>query len=181
MNKFPPVMTRSLLLCLVFSAGDALGGQVSAIELNDGSVVVGEIVTAGNGTYTVKTDKLGTIHLKDTDILAIRSKAAALRQDPFADLPSSNLVEGLRSVRQRILGDPQLMQSVQALKDDLDIQKILHDPELMQAIQSGNWAALTANPKIQAVMNNPTVQGIYQGLGPLTDSRPNAPRTASDP
>lgn len=156
----------SLLTGLVLATGNVLADQVRAIDLVDGSVVVGEIVSADHGAYTVKTDRLGIITLKDSDIVAIRTAAQTPGPAPSsAQVRPSHHGESLQSVRQRIMGDATLLQSVNALKDDPEIQKILQDPELMKAIQAGNIEALKDNPKIQDLMNNPTVQGIYQTLG----------------
>lgn len=157
---------RHLLLIFLLSfSGGASAGQQRSIDLRDGSVVVGEIVTAGNGIYSVKTETLGVISLKEADILAIRSRESAPRQGSSADLPPVSQGEGLQAMRQRIMSDTTLMQSVNALKDDPEIQKILQDPALMKAIQDGNLDALKDSPKIQSLMNNPTLQGIYRTLG----------------
>lgn len=116
---------HSLLTGLMLATGNVLADQVRSIDLVDGSVVVGEIISADHGTYTIKTDRLGIITLRDSDIVAIRTTARTPGPTPSsAQVRPSNQGESLQSVRQRIMSDAALLQSVNALKDDPKIQKI---------------------------------------------------------
>ena len=135
------------------------------IELTDGSHVVGEIVAVDQGTYTVKSERLGTIQLKDADIVAIRAPGATPLKSPLPGDVSPRFAEGMAMIQQKILGNPELLESVKSLAGDPEIQSILKDPELMKSVLGGNPEGLQNNPKIQKLITHPSVQSIARQLG----------------
>jgi hypothetical protein len=149
-------------LPLVFAVA-AEAGQARTIELVDGSVIRGEILSVDNGVYRIGTERLGTVILKDEDIAAIRATPAS-PSGPGASVPSS--AGEAAALQKQIAGNPQWMQSVTTLKDDPDLQQILKDPVLMQAIREGNLEALQSDPRIQRLMSHPVVQDLQRQLGP---------------
>ena len=84
---------RYLLVSACLSAANpAVGAANRDIELTDGSHLVGEIVAVDQGTYTVKSERLGVVRLKDADIVAIRAPGAApptVKAGPFRYLALS--------------------------------------------------------------------------------------------
>ena len=56
---------------LAFSC-NAFGKQVCEIELIDGGVILGEIISHNNGTYVVQSNSLGTLKVKESEIRVIR-------------------------------------------------------------------------------------------------------------
>jgi hypothetical protein len=158
---------RNLLFSLLLTAAvPGLCATARDIELNDGSHVVGEIVAVEQGTYTVKTERLGTIQLKDADIVAIRAPGAAPLKSKLPADVSPKFAEGMAMIQQKILGNPELLQSVKALAGDPEIQSLLKDPDLMKSILGGNPEGLQNNPKIQKLIANPYVQSIARQLAP---------------
>ena len=157
---------RYLLVSACLSAANPAVGAVNRdIELTDGSHLVGEIVAVDQGTYTVKSERLGVVRLKDADIVAIRAPGTT---PPKSSLPtdvSPKFAEGMAMIQQKILGNPELLQSVKALAGDPEIQSLLKDPDLMKSVLGGNPEGLQNNPKIQKLIANPSVQSIARQLG----------------
>jgi len=154
-----------MALDLALGCGTAHGGQLRAIELVDGSLIVGEIISADHGTYAVKTKTFGTVTLKDFDIRAITSGDAAERHELSSEpMFSKQDAQTLETLQQRILANPDIANSLNALKDDPEMQQVLRDPKIMEAIQKGDLEYLKANPRIVDLMRNPTVQYLYKKL-----------------
>ena len=70
------------------------------IELNDGSVISGEIMAFDKGTYTIKSGTLGTLEIKDADIRAIRSETTnpVAQSSPLPHLAISSDPEVINAV-----------------------------------------------------------------------------------
>lgn len=157
---------RYLLVSACLSAANpAMGAADRDIELTDGSHLMGEIVAVDQGTYTVKSERLGVVRLKDADIVAIRAPGAEPPKLPLPADVSPKFAEGMAMIQQKILGNPELLQSVKALAGDPEIQSLLKDPDLMKSVLGGNPEGLQNNPKIQKLIANPSVQSIAQQLG----------------
>ena len=71
-----PVCVILLFLILDLFTGFALAGDEREIELDDGSLIYGEIVSFQDGMYKIKSETLGTMEIEGSKILAIRSKKA---------------------------------------------------------------------------------------------------------
>jgi hypothetical protein len=153
----------ALGLLLVQGPSVATGGR--AIELRDGSVLMGELVSAGNGHYRIRTPVLGEIELPESDVLAIRS-APASAPDPVAPSLGATDLQGLMSAIQRqIVGDPNLVGAITALQSDPELQAALADPAFTQLILSGNVVALSGDPRFLRLMANPAIQSLLERIG----------------
>jgi len=130
-------------------------GEVKKIELKDGSVVSGEIISLSNGKYTVKSESLGKIKISDSKIRSIRSAGTAGGGEE-----ENKSYSAIDAMSKKMAGDTELMKMILALQSDADFQAILNDPEVMKDINSGNYGALTANPKFLKLLNKSTVQDI---------------------
>ncbi len=144
------------LLSLFFLTSIALAGEVREIELTDGSVLTGEVLSLSGGIYTVKTDSLGTIKLEEKKIRAIRVKS------PSGGTASATTGSGadVRALQEKMMSDKDVVTMIQSLQNDPDFKKLLEDPEVMKAVQSGDIATLMANPQFMKLLNNPTVRDI---------------------
>jgi hypothetical protein len=87
------------------------------------------------------------------------SLAAPLRADDLAGAkaPSADTVQALQ---QRIVSDPAMAASIQALRDDPQVQAVLSDPAITDALARGDLGALLNNPKIRDLADDPAVQEI---------------------
>ena len=139
-----------ILFVLIIGISSALASEMREIELTDGSVISGEIVSMSKGVYTVRSGTLGTMQIDGSKIRAIRTKGQG-REDTG---------DQVKSVQQMMIGDADIMSLVKSLQSDPDFQEILRDPEVMKAVQTGDIGALMANPKFMQLLNKQAVQQI---------------------
>src|SRR5574340_120275 len=104
----------------LFASGSSFAGEIKEIELNDGSVVHGEILSLSNGVYTVRTEAMGTITIKDASVRTIRSMGAAAST---ATVDPSQV----QSLQKQMTSDPEIMSMIESLKDDPAFTKALED------------------------------------------------------
>ncbi len=161
-----------LVTALSFGAPAALAEQAT-ILLNDGSQILGEVVSLKGGSYRVRTNSLGEIDLKQGDVKLIRYGNKALATAPVTAAPAASakvdtnspqLASMFQGVQQRISSDPAMMQKIQSMAQDPALQAIINDPQIQSALQSGDFASLMANPKIHQLMNHSTVKQITQQI-----------------
>jgi hypothetical protein len=129
------------------------------IVLKDGSVVSGEVLKFDGTSYTIKSSSLGTVHINNAEISAIRtpSSQSANPQDVVTISPGD-----ISAMQQQLMSNQEIMALINSLQNDPQVQAILSDPELMQAIVAGNVDALLNNPKFKALLENPTVKSITE-------------------
>lgn len=151
------VMFPSLILILFTSAITANAGEAREIELIDGSIITGEVLSLTGGIYTIKSDSLGTIKLDESKIRAIRAKSAG--NGARKDVLSASGGE-VRSLQEKMMSDKEIMSLIQSLQNDPEFQRILEDPEVMMAVNSGDIAALMANARFMKLLNNSTLREI---------------------
>jgi hypothetical protein len=153
---------KQFLFCFVVAlsliAGSALAGELREIELKDGSIITGEVVSLNNGIYTIKSDTLGTLKVEESKVRVIRPRS--LSQGPGAAQNNTN--SNVQTLQHRMMSDQEIMGMIQSLQNDPEFKKLLEDPEIMKAVNAGDVAALTANPKFMKLLDNPTVQEIQK-------------------
>ena len=119
------------------------------IELNDGSLLYGKIVSLKDGVYTIDTMSLGSIKVEESKIRLIRFKS---------DQQAAK--EQIQAMQKLMMSDKEITDIITSLKDDPDVQKILKDPDLMKAINSGDLETLLSNPKFLKLLSNPKILNI---------------------
>jgi hypothetical protein len=147
-------LTIVMLLMLTLSGG-LLAAEIKEIELTDGSIITGEVLSLSSGVYTIRTVSLGMIKIDDAKVRAIRPQGTPSSQQ-------SGQSGDVKSLQDKMMSDQEVMGMIESLKDDPQFTKILEDPEIMNAVQSGDAASLMANPKFLQLLNNPTVRDIQQ-------------------
>jgi hypothetical protein len=155
-------MMRQFLFCLVVAlsliAGSARAGDVREIELKDGSIITGEVVSLSNGIYTIKSGTLGTLKVKESKVNVIRPKSPP--RGPGAAQYNTSI--DATPLQHKLMSDQEIMGMILSLQNDPDFKKLLEDPEVMKAVSEGDVAALAANPKFLKLLNNPVVQEIQK-------------------
>lgn len=149
-----------MLFATLFLAQESRAGEVRAIELKDGSVVTGEVVSLTNGKYTIRSGSLGTVLIEESKVLVIRPVTAPAVAN-FGVTPD-NTAGDISTLQNRMMNDKEVMSKIQSLQNDPEFMKILEDPEVVKAVNSGDIAALMANPQFLKLMNNSTVRDIGQ-------------------
>jgi hypothetical protein len=139
-----------LILCILF-VQHAAAGEVRVIELTDGSIITGQVLSLNNGVYLIRSDSLGTIKIEQSKIRAIRSKSSGT---------NASSIQGIGVLQENMLNDKEILNMVHSLQNDPDFQKALEDPEIMKAVKAGDIPALTANPKFMRLLDNATVKEI---------------------
>jgi hypothetical protein len=139
------------LLLLILCATPILAGPTQRIELHDGSVIQGEVLSFNGSVYTIRTASLGTVTVAASRVRAIHM-----------DGSGSSLTERpeYRDLQQGILGSPETLNMILGLQNDPDVQAVLQDAELMKAVQAGDLERLLANPKFLRLLENPKIQDI---------------------
>lgn len=154
MRHLRPLLLSALLGVAAFSSG----ASASTIRLRDGSLISGEVLTLSGGVYSIRSETLGTVTIRQADVEAISEGAAPVPAAPAGAGHSA------ASVQQRLASDPALMRDVSALQDNPDVQSILNDPEIMNALRSGNLEVLVGNPKLGRLAADPRVQALVGKL-----------------
>jgi hypothetical protein len=141
---------KSIYLCILlligFFAGDASGGEIKQVTLNDGSIIHGEIMSLSDGLYTLKSISLGTIKIEESRVQSIT--------------PLKNIKKEIQTFEQKIMNDAELLNIILPLQDDPDFQKALEDPSIIEAVEAGDMNALLSNPKFIKLLNNATILDI---------------------
>jgi hypothetical protein len=182
----PQSWLRPLLLgvSLLGIAGLASSAE-SRIELRDGTVLYGEVVSASGGAYRVRSGLLGEIQIPESNVVAIRpmgfegsepdtgqsgaaapstaygmAPPAAASAAPSAATSGSDHQGELAAIQQQLVGDPDTLKAIMTLQNDPEIRAALADPAFAQLILSGNVEALSADPRFQRLMEHPGIKGI---------------------
>ncbi len=134
------------------------------IELSDGGMLNGKVISMSNGSYRIQTDAMGVVTIPQNKIRSISSDAApsaqALKQQPMEQAGSA----AIQSMQSTMVNDPGIMSSIKMLQKDPDMQAVLQDPEVMRAVQNFDLQALQNNPKIRKLMNNRQVKNITNSV-----------------
>jgi hypothetical protein len=152
---------RQFMICfalvIVLVARSALAGGPREIELRDGSIITGDVVSLSNGIYTIKSESLGTVKIEESKVNVIRPKSS-----PQGAGASQSAGGEVRSLQIKMMSDQEIMGLIQSLQNDPEFKKILEDPDILKAINAGDIPALMANPKFMKLLNNSTVQEIQK-------------------
>ena len=107
------------LLIMILGAVPTHAGEMREIELNDGSIITGEILSLAKGVYTVKSASLGTIKLDETIIRAIHAKPPT--PPVYGNNLSGSVNEDIRSVQEkmteRMMSDEEVMSKILSLQN----------------------------------------------------------------
>jgi hypothetical protein len=150
--SFKPHRIGSILLMLLLAMVSFASSAASRIELLDGTVINGELLSMANGRYVIQSATLGRVELPQSKIRSIEPVAGNSAQG--AGKPD------FQSIQQQIVASPELMRLVTAMMSDPQIQAAINDPEFMRLVLSGDVDALKSDPRILKLMANPSMQAI---------------------
>ncbi len=157
-NQFWAIVYLFFLLGIFCTRATA--GELRQFELNDGSVINGEIVSFKDGVYTIKSNTLGSIKIKESKIQTIRSKPQAEISERPEKQSNKSVSTQLQTLQKSMMDDEQVMNMIISLQNDPDFQEILKDPAIINAVNSGDINTLISNPKFMKLLNNPKFQKI---------------------
>ena len=164
-------LASGLLLLLTALPPLALAQGQSTLELDDGTVVVGEVLSLNDGVYSVRSSTLGTIRIDAAHIRTIRQGVATDGSAQVSGLAAgsgeaSRFVADISAMQQRLAAEPGLMDLVMGLQNDPQLRQALADPQLMALIAAGDLDAIRANPSVRALMNHPGIRAILERMMP---------------
>jgi len=148
-------------LCLGLIAQSVYAGEQSVIELNDGSIISGEVVSFDGSTWVINSTSMGVLKIKAAKVVSIRSQTTG-GQVPAGEGSTGKQVNAadIQAMQQSIMTNEALMTMIMGLQNDPEVQAILQDPEIMRAVNAGDMNALLANPKFRRLMENAKIKEI---------------------
>jgi hypothetical protein len=159
-------MMKAVQIVFVFlfsvSCSAVFAGEPGEIELIDGSVIHGEIVSFKEGVYTVRSEAIGSIEINESKIRAIRfTSQKTSREEAYSATKGSPRAES-EALQDALLSNEEILPILLSLQNDPEIQGILNDPEIMDAVFAGDLQRLMSNPKFMELLNHPKVRRIQE-------------------
>jgi hypothetical protein len=152
-------------ILFVFLCGTLFADGPAEVELIDGSVLSGEIISFREGVYTVLSPSLGTIEINESKIRLIRVKPSETATGKTVRPTNTSVDKELKILQESITSDQQIMQMILSLQNDPDIQELLQDAVIMEAVSSGDIDTLMSNPKFRKLLEKPDIQHIKRKVG----------------
>lgn len=156
------ILVFSLILglsCNVFCA------DLCTIVLKDGSTIEGEVISLGNGVYTVSTPSLGQVQISASQVLKIEQAGQSEQpRDNIPNISNEALKSQISSVQAQMASNPQVVSMMNGLSQDPAFQALMKDPEIMKAASSGDYTTLISNPKFREFANNSKVKEISASM-----------------
>ena len=169
MFKKLSILTVLFLLNLsVYATADS----AKTISLKDGSVLKGKILELTNGKYKVETNNVGTLEIKDEDIVSIMvgdlptPTPTNTNNNTTNTTPPSGFQSQMQQFQSQLMTNPNAMSGIMGLANDPSITAILSDPSIAKDIMSYDPEKIKNNPKIQELMQNPKMQELINSLSP---------------
>ncbi|MBW1782618.1 MAG: hypothetical protein JRL30_17970 [Deltaproteobacteria bacterium] len=151
------------LFFMTFSA-TAFGGQWSEIELMDGGIVLGEILSQSDGTVVVRSNSLGTVTIDESNIRLIRLSSGNSTGKEMSPAAGGSVSPDIEKLKTSIMNNKEVMGLVISLQNDPEMQALLNDPDIMAAVQSGDISALMSNPKFLKLLDNANIKNIQKKM-----------------
>lgn len=137
-------------------------GQLSEIELVDGGIILGEIISHSHGNYIVRSNSLGTVKINESQIRVISLTSGSSTEKEIAHSPGQSLSPDIQSLQSSMMNNKEIMGLVMSLHNDPEMQALLKDPDIMAAVQSGDISSLMSNPKFMKLLNNAKIKEIQK-------------------
>jgi len=153
-------LKKTIIFCLFFLGLNAAAycGQASKIQLTDGSVINGEIISLSEGIYTINTPSLGQIKLEGTKVSKIETGNSAISQ-------AENLTQSkVESYGKTLMEDPKNAAIVTELAADHQFQELAKDPQIKEAAKAGDIQAMMKSEKFKAILENPKLKETIKKL-----------------
>lgn len=144
----------------IFLLGNSFAGGMEAVELKDGSVISGEIISFDEGVFTLRSTILGNIKIDESEIRLIRLKSFDTSPGELVRSSNSAINPKLHRLQKSIAYDQKIMKMIFSLQNDPDIQELLQDSVIMNAVNSSDIHTLMSNPKFMKILEKPTIQQI---------------------
>ncbi len=153
------ILCTITFVLVVFFTNQSLAGDIQEIELTDGSLITGEVVSMDRGIYTIKTKSLGILKIQSSQIAAIHSQDSR-RRDGSSGGGTNPAQSQIKSLESMMMGDQEIMNKIMAMSNDPAFLKVLEDPTIMNAVNAGDISTLLKNPQFLELLNNKRIRNI---------------------
>jgi len=161
-------LKKIIIFCSILFVLNATAfcGQPSKIELTDGSVINGEIVSYADSVYTINTTNLGAIKVGAAKVAKIESanyasSAASASSALQTNTPTPSQVA---TYGQTLMENPENAAIVVGLTSNPELQEMAKDPEILAAAKRNDIQALMKNPKFMNIVNSPEMQDAVKKI-----------------
>lgn len=148
-----------LLVSLWLATANTLVAGESRIELEDGSLIKGEVLSSDGRSYRIRSRTLGTIEIDADRIRSLRPSGAAGASAGASAARAAN-EQRIESIQKGIAADTSLLGSIMALEDDPTLREALADDDFMRAISERDFETLRNHPTIRKLLENPRMRAI---------------------
>ena len=155
--KWPAVCVCAVY---VIMAGCAFAGELSEIELRDGSVIRAEVISSDGDHFKLQSASLGMFLVEKSKVKAIRMNASEGATVGDAKGVQSLADEQVKALQERMITDKNALDMIVSLQNDPEFQAVMSDPDIMKAVSSGDTSALMSNPRFLKLLEKPEVQDI---------------------
>ena len=159
---------RSTIICffilVIFLVGNTVASDIAQVQLVDGRVISGKIISFKEGAYTLRSDSLGTITVDESQIQLIRMDPSSADLWAPAGTTNDSIEKTMESLQKSIANDPQIMELIRTLQNDPHIEALIQDETIMDAVNAGDISSLMANPEFIKLFENPSIQQIQKEM-----------------
>ncbi|MFA5005462.1 MAG: hypothetical protein WC561_05020 [Candidatus Omnitrophota bacterium] len=163
----------ALLLILFIGMASLVYSEqmISKIELNDGSVIEGEVTSLNNGIYSINTESLGQVEIDASKIRHIAFKNSATPAGNFT--PAKPIPEAvsdktigseMQRMQSKIAQDPESMKTVAGMLSDPQFNELLKDPAIVEAVKAQDIKTLMQNEKFMGLTDNQNILKLRDQL-----------------
>ena len=157
---------KSTIVCffilIAFVPGNAAASEPVQIQLSDGSMISGEIISFREGVYTLQSGSLGTIKIDESQIKLIRMDSHGTAPWEPVNAPNGSVDNTIQDLQKSMSQNPQIMELIQTLQNDPEIQSLIQDEGIMDAVTAGDINTLMSNPEFIKIFKNPSIQQIQK-------------------
>lgn len=157
---------KSTIVCfyilIVFMSSNAFASEPVQIQLTDGSMISGEIISFREGVYTLQSDSLGTIKIDESQIKLIRMDSHGTAPWQPANTSNDSVDNTIQTLQKSMTQNPQIMEMIQTLQNDPEIQSLIQDKDIMEAVTAGDINTLMSDPEFIKIFENPSIQQIQK-------------------
>lgn len=171
--KFQPsgvLAAEAALLVLVWllTANTLVAGE-SRIELEDGSLITGEVLSSDGRTYRIRSRTLGTLEIDAERIRSLRPSGSAdtdtgTHTGAGTSAATAANHQRVESIQKDIAANSGLLGSIMSLEHDATIREALADDEFMRAIAERDFATLRNHPTIRKLLETPRMRDIVDQI-----------------
>ncbi len=158
------LITTFFVILLTLWYTHVLAATQWQVELNDGSIISGEIVSLKDGVYTIYSNQLGTLEISHSNIRAIHSETSHLLTDKEINPQIPSIATGLQALQGLIMNSPETLETLLSLRNNPDVQATLQDQKVMDAVKAGDLSALIAHPIFGKIVKDQRMKKVTEPL-----------------